>query len=137
MENTIENNRLIAEFMGAESQADIIDSDVLEYDMFGCIGMANTFQDINAKHFYHPEEMRFHDSWDWLMPVVEKIESIEDENRCAKYNVNVFQCFVDIVYSNNNEGEEIVVVDGQSRRDAIYKAVVKFIEWYNNQHKIK
>ena len=36
---------------------------------------------------YMPEnEMRYNDSWDWLMPVVEKIEeiAIEDDNLTVK-----------------------------------------------------
>lgn len=74
-------------------------------------------------------ELKYHTSWDWLMPVVEKIESIEDENRCAKYNFNSVQCFVDIV--DNNTSEEIVKTDCNNKFDSTYKAVCEFIEWYN------
>ena len=77
----------------------------------------------------HLCQWEYHTSWDWLMPVVDKIESFEDENRCAKYNVNMLQCWVEII--NNDTSEEIVEAEGINKLQATYKAVVEFIKHIN------
>ena len=56
------DNKLIAEFMGGYTP----------YEKFG----------DNTEYYYKGkyvklENMEFHKSWDWLMPVVEKIEKLE------------------------------------------------------------
>ena len=106
---TEENNELIADFMGIVFH----DDEDKWYDADGL----------------YLDGLYFNESWDWLMPVVEKIESIEDEHRCAKYNVNTVQCFVEIV--DNHTSEEIIELDGDTKKEATYKAVVEFIKWYN------
>ena len=63
---TTENNKLIAEFMGAISEGDnniykIPDERGDDYAPFRCL-------DLN---------LEYNTSWDWLMPVVEKIERLE------------------------------------------------------------
>ena len=60
---------------------------------------------------YMPEnEMRYDTSWDWLMPVVEKIEQV-------------------------NEGvpEQMLHVNLYSERREVYHAVVEFIKQYNDE----
>ena len=64
----IENNRLIAEFMGW----------VLTNGFEGDIRYnvpKKVFTDPRLCYI-EPARMLYHSSWDWLMPVVEKIESI-------------------------------------------------------------
>lgn len=63
------------------------------------------------------------------MVAVEKIESILDEHGCARYNVRIEQCWVDII--DNRTSDEIVQVDADSKEDAMWEAVVEFIKWYN------
>ena len=74
----------------------------------------------------------FHKSWDWLIPVVEKIESLVDEKGCAIYNVVIQQCFVEII--ENHTSDEIVNLDRDNKKDAIYDAVVEFIKYYNENN---
>jgi len=66
------NNKLIAEFMGAVGTPKY---NPTEWDVYitGCLDVDS--DDENAQHFYTPDEMKYHTSWDWLMPVVEKIEN--------------------------------------------------------------
>lgn len=104
-----ENNKMIAEFMGLSPNE---------------CGVYQT-----KKGPYHLENLSYHISWDWLMPVVEKIESFEDDNRCCKYNVKIEQCWVEII--DNQTSDEIVSVDGDDKILATYKAVVEFINQYN------
>ena len=96
MEETIKNNRLIAEFWGME----LGDDKTMYYD--------------DAENLHPPtpiNELKFHSSWDWLMPVVVKIKgmNIEDEEMFNE---------IDFYVTSSIEN--------------LYSAVVRFIEWYNN-----
>jgi hypothetical protein len=64
MEN-LANNKLIAEFMGFKKDAE----DLYLIDDYN-LRSENQFQAT------YVSEMEFHTSWDWLMPVVEKIETL-------------------------------------------------------------
>ena len=91
------NNKLIAEFMGlrTNSYGDYnIDKDVMGFDMIVC-SLADT---------------KFHTSWDWLMPVVQKVSSLCDE-----------PCELD------NMKHALLTGDIES----VYDDVVEFIKEYN------
>jgi len=96
----MKDNKLIAEFMGlrTNSYGDYnIDKDVMGFDMIVC-SLADT---------------KFHTSWDWLMPVVEKIEDYLSDN------VGKVGYFDDGLVSNDIEVR--------------YQAVVEFIKQYNDE----
>ena len=126
----MESNRIIADFIGAvQTYKPYVNTDDMEYDMYGVIP---TIEDgENEKHYFLPQEMLFDTDWNWLMVVVEKIENIEDENRCSKYNFEMVQTFVEII--DNNNSDTIVEIDKNTKIQATYKAVVEFIKWYNEQ----
>lgn len=72
-QQTNENNKLIAEFMGIawkEGQKCFDGINVPEhYKQF-----------LNpGKFWFPPGEIMFHASWDWLMPVIQKIKSVTEE----------------------------------------------------------
>ncbi len=91
-----QNNKLIAEFMGME----LGDDKTMYYD--------------DAENLHPPtpiNELKFHTSWDWLMPVVETCyDNGADENEVGDITHALLDC--DIAHT--------------------YKAVVKFIKQYNN-----
>ncbi len=116
----MENNKLIAEFMGFQK------TNIGWYDSEEIMPPLSNTYDSNT---FDEHELAFHKSWDWLMPVVDRIEGIIDEHGCAKYNVRIEQSWVDII--DNHTSDEIVKVDGDNRREATYKAVVEFINQYN------
>ena len=70
------DNKLIAEFMGAVGTPKY---NPTEWDVYitGCLDVDS--DDEKAQHFYTPDEMKYHTSWDWLMPVVQKVSSLCDE----------------------------------------------------------
>lgn len=77
----------------------------------------------------------YHTSWDWLMPVVEKIESFQDGEdgdlmRGHLYNFRIEQHFVYIFDAESMD--DIIEMNGDSKIDATYNAVVEFINQYNN-----
>jgi hypothetical protein len=99
--NTIENNKLIAEFLGAY----IAKSGQRAHDI------DNKFPNGNDR--LTPEKMLYHKSWDWLMPVVQLIKE-----RQLFGSQNLIDD-IDNVLTCNCEIEEL------------YEAVVEFIKWYN------
>ena len=119
-----ESNKLIAEFMGKSLQKSNFWSSVLGY--------ADEFIIINGKPKWSLSDIPYNLDWNWLMPVVDKIESISKNEECA-YNVQIEQCFCTIVENHNSN--EIVDVDADTKIEAVYKAVVEFINWYNKQNK--
>ena len=64
-------------------------------------------------------------SWDWLMPVVEKIEGLRDSKGNA-YRFSIDMCNAQI------EGANIEILGGTFKLDTTYKAVVEFINQLNN-----
>ena len=102
-----ESNRLIAEFMGL---------DVL-YDKL-------------VKHISVPGNMvtvmKYHESWDWIMPVVEKIEGLG-------FAVEISESYCCI-----KDGSSILIDFGggdYTKLSATYKAVSSFIYYFNQNIK--
>jgi ribosomal protein S18 acetylase RimI-like enzyme len=66
--------------------------------------------------------MHYHDSWSWLMPVVEKIESLGFNFWIGKYASSV---------TKEGSGDPSFTVKGNSKLKVVYDAVTEFIKWYN------
>lgn len=131
MENGIlEGNKLIAEFMGYKFKK----GDTLN-------GYRGVFRHPDKSPFVLdlncPFHAKYHSSWTWLMPVVEKIQNIEitppPNYRGYRFEI-VVGGYVEIsgfpmpriLVNVSNEGSLI---------NAIYKAVLQFIKWYNENKK--
>jgi len=87
----MKENKIIAEFMGLGIQLDMVEH-------------------IESGEYIHCEEMEFHTSWDWLMPVVEKIKDIPTYEG---YDSIDFVLNCDLTIEN------------------LYNSVVEFIKEYN------
>ena len=86
------------------------------------------FMDLKSTglSIYKESDYKYHTSWDWLMPVVEKIDEVSDENTLFKIEYN--RAFVEDI-----ENYYIFIdVTTSSRLEATYKAVVEFIKKHNN-----
>ena len=130
MDNIIENNKIIAEFLDWEFD-DLSETfetpflKLVEPQAFGDEQFSCKLQDF---------ELEFHSDWNWLMRVVEKIENLQDENNCAIYNVQIEQSFTEII--DNHTSETIIYdIDADSKIEAVYNIVIEFIKWYNEQNK--
>ena len=123
MENIDRDNKLIAEFMYPSENLPVYNS---IHDKHPVIQPVFT---IGKYKKYSVKKLKFHSSWDWLMPVVEKIESLVFPND-EYYNFNILGgCCTYIISSH---GHELVCSDrGKSKLECVYKAVVEFIKWYN------
>ena len=118
MKNIVENNKLIAEFLG----------------------YSQPHPDYPNTTYWYKKDCQpltillFHSDWNWLMRVVEKIENLQDENNCAIYNVQIEQSFTEII--DNHTSETIIYnIDADSKIEAVYNTVIEFIKWYNELNK--
>lgn len=115
MKTTEQKNRMIAEFMGMQL------TNIGWFDNEEVLKLSHTMDNTF-------DELLFHTSWDWLMPVVEKIEGLgfTIEKNFQPVD-NDWQCLVvkgnDILFQEFNE---------QSIQ-AMHYVVSEFIEWYNEQ----
>jgi hypothetical protein len=135
----IKGYKLIAEFMGGKEVDWFAERVVilpLEHQKH--LGLPAIINKENyrtwANSYILENEIMYKFSWDWLMPVVEKIESLGYVSYIEKMNVNYEQ---HRVYFNEH-GSLLEVARGarnESKLLAVYDAVVDFIEWYNKNKK--
>jgi hypothetical protein len=104
MEATTENNKLIAEFM--------------KYGVFEHFTNTHVFGRVRN------EELLFHSDWNWLMEVVEKIESLKFSILIGKNTCVIEQTYGKIALN-------LGVSKGKTKIEAVYNACVEFIKWYN------
>jgi hypothetical protein len=100
--NEQENNKLIAEFMGGALESVAV----------------NFKEPVQGVFLHHQSQLQYHTSWDWLMPVVEKIKN----NSYEDFTLEAIK--VSPAYTLHACDIE-----------ATYKAVLEFINWYNQQAK--
>ena|SRR6185436_10170478 len=73
-------------------------------------------------------DLRFNSSWDWLMPVIERIDSLMPPIKMPQ-DLNALK--------EGNHGSEkfmdVIAVPLNTPITEVYKSVVEFIKWYNTQ----
>ena len=120
------DNKLIAEFMEFPTHTDAVDDRTIAYYVGESIMHTDNTENENDYDVFHPDDMQFHTSWDWLMPVVEKIESLgyKFEKNFQRIDRD-WQCLIvkgnDILYQEFNTDSRI----------ACHCVVVEFIKTYN------
>ena len=116
----LEDNKIIAEFLDWEFD-DL--SETFETPFLKLVD-PHAFGDEQFSCKLQDFELEFHSDWNWLMQVVEKIESL-DYNITIQYK----NCYIDI--------DKDLQIDtfSKSKIEAVYNACVEFIKWYNKQNK--
>lgn len=119
----VEGNKKIAKFMGAKTAR----HKTVNALMWVCEGYH-----LHNK-LYFPNNLKYHKSWDWLMPVIFKIESLG-----YRFTIQSYQAQV---WDKNPSKEDIdtmgdlagFIIDADFHEDEMenaYDAVVSFIENY-------
>ena len=108
MNNTIEGNKLIAEFMQWKHCEDI------EYDN------------------YEMSQLKYHSSWDWLMGVVEKIEELGYDTGICGVMING-ERLTEVMFSPVQKDSKIEIHSRQPipKIELTWQSVIQFIKWYN------
>jgi hypothetical protein len=136
----MENNKLIAEFMGFQ------ETSIGWYDAEECLLFEkdNTF-----------DTLKFDTDWNWIMKVIEKIESLD-----YSINMKYLSCYGGIIsnknYNSINNHIEVAYVGSipnkyvsnpptaqnpmyvkefNCPKEALYNLIVRFIKWYNENNK--
>ena len=73
-----------------------------------------------------PNLLKYDTDWNWLMPVIDKIESLD------LWEIDIYRQCCEVVFDLQFQMSAIVYT-GVTKIEATYKAVVKFIKWYNTQ----
>ena len=100
----LNGNKLIAEFITEEPE--VLKRDLCKAGILDC--------------------MRYSSSWDWLMPVVDKIELSGFEVR-----IEGISCKINRVLEKDNTIIQLVCGDKSNKIGLVYQAVIEFIDWYD------
>lgn len=130
MEKIIANNKLIAEFMGGT-----------------LITPKNTLYQPYYRWYHTDTEMvkrdviisrlRYHDSWDWMMPVIENINSFQAKYVGSGVSLHHRNCLLGYHASSNGshvyEKSFDTYKNDQTKTllENTFDAIVEFINWYN------
>ena len=116
--NIQENNKLIAEFMGEPIEIDYEGTPL--YDGW--------------------KDLEYHESWDWLMPVVEKINTLDGKYKGSIYSDpwGIVKCNIWMKIKEKNHYEllsrpHFKNEDFKNPINSFYKTVVEFIKWYEKR----
>lgn len=72
---------------------------------------------VPGKGCYKPVELEYEKSWDWLMPVVEKIHNLP------------------FTGMNSDTWADVITLPIYSTIEEVYESVIVFIKWYNENNK--
>lgn len=78
-------------------------------------------------------DAKYHSSWDWLMPVVEKIENLEDGE--YMFEICGRRSTISIMV-NHNRYDNVIITEfhtgnSNSKIEAVWLSIVEFIKEYN------
>lgn len=124
-EKIINGNKLIAEFMGGKLEPFNTKINYWKWT-------DKTHQPYNDA--LSEDGLKFNLSWDWLMPVVEKIEKQSNGNSNKGFLVSL-RSPSSVGYIDKNDVFQMPVpcdsrTLGETRIESVWMAVVNFIEWW-------
>jgi hypothetical protein len=107
---TIENNKLMAEFMGNKNYSYCNNDNAVYFNLID-----NKGKEIKGN---------YDSDWNWLMQAVEKIDSVLPDD--SVITIQYKDCHIPV-----NEGEFDIYINATTKIEAVYNACVEFIKWYN------
>ena len=119
----IQGNMLIAEFMGGEyteaKSNDIVFARLKEWKLVGV---------EHSVRYCDSVDLKYHHSWDWLMPVVDKIMLMQG---------NPNEMFMGATLERGVMFDSVTNLPITYPRGMVIDKIVAFIKWYNEQVKNK
>jgi len=125
----IEGNKLIAEFMkyqeGYPHLKDKYGYIQCEegYEIKSHINQDAHDSDIDY-HQFRLDQLKFHESWDWLMPVVVKIKHMQHDPK---------EMFMGTTFEREIAFNTITKIPIYTSIELVHKQIVSFIKWYNGE----
>ena len=119
------DNELIAGFMGVQVYQTYAEMQAVPID--------------ELTHWALPEQLEYDTKWDWLMPVVEKIAKLNYGVSITTWPKEWDAPIVGVQVMIHDNGDDGPVIERHSEPEqmitSIYKVVVEFIKWYNENGK--
>lgn len=163
----IEGNKLIAEFMGHKMHLDSERERVFYLESYPTLPHHREGFDIPLGIYSHGKytesnwidamtknkkvlterisiaNLKYHSSWNWLMPVVEKISKLETPNDKYENGERIYvENYSPRTFGLMNENGEYLfrfnghqLLTSESFIGSVYLGVVDFIKWYNENKK--
>ena len=132
MENIVENNKLLAEFLEFEKVKFLngcytfIIPDYLSHGEYKNL----TLEDNKEVVAWDVENLIFHKDWNWLMKVVEKIHSMQSYGVLINPNGTYIQDEDDKVICMTFKNEEVNgEIISSSNIEATFNCCVEFVKW--------
>lgn len=121
-----ENNILLANFLGWK-----IDTEGRYIAPFGEMDESSYM-----RYDYEKDNLQFDCDWNWLMEVVEKIESLGLSQRNFTVKISYDVCSID--FTSLYERRETPLIfkrstDQRNKIEAVYNACVEFVKWLNKE----
>ena len=116
-----ENNKLIAEFM-----------DIKVGESYWQMDDPIPYNEVKLQNFIGLDELGYHSSWDWLMPVIIKII---DENS-SDFQLTGKDFLPEIKSYLLSDHKKSIISSGKSHLEAAYSAVVYYLKKYETKRKI-
>lgn len=113
-----ENNILLAKFLGWK----------LGHPELFELRWSNEWFDSDKQRRTTKGYLHFNSNWNWLMEVVAKIESIDNERFC--FDISLSGARIEDMLNDFNAIVEIVA---KTKIEAVYLACIEFVKWYNKQ----
>lgn len=115
----IANDIMIAEFMGLEVTGPGIPTHVI----------------MSGGYWVEISELQYKYSFEWLIPVWKRINSILMPNESFRFT---FAIRPDFCYILDNETDQKIVYNehGATEEELVYITICEFIEWYNENKQL-
>jgi len=89
-----------------------------------------------TEDFVWLRKIRYHDSWEWTMPVVTKINGLG-----KAFSLAIFKNYISLTveksgnkfYKDFSFSHSEYITGEQTGKEAMFKLLVKFIKWHNQQ----
>lgn len=111
------NNKLIAEFMNDEAML-----------LKTAVNPNGVYHRMKSGHQGY-EPLKYYESWDWVMPVVDKIDSMDYIVEICNKQCRIYDFKNPLVQWKRNRLFPNV---GETNLEATYKTIIEFIKYYNN-----
>lgn len=139
-------NKMIAEFMGAKYEAGEFTPPNQGAWSFGYLSCTNTVELCNMRLQYvfscDFDKLQYHNNWNWLMPVLDKIESntkkhttitlsspISFDIDCNQFrDFGKYECRIDEWEEDPHISTNTYSSTSDKRIDAVYRCVVFYLE---------
>jgi hypothetical protein len=122
-QSIIAGNKLIMDFLGWKHHSG---------DVYWFPNLYPSQEHYTGETTFNVDEARFHSSWHWLMPVIEKIESLG-----FTVTLQYYQCQI---FDNSKKYPDSRIIDADfkdTKLENAWDGVIGFIRWYNSEQSVK